>query len=147
VGEPCPPETPLSRQIEDYNQNDNGEADVKLFAIGGLALLLGACVGAPSGPGAGATFTGTVSGSDGGVIANATVTVTPTGGAALAGVQSGTDGTYTVSGIPKGDGSITVTNVPAVCDPSSTVTYTGAQNGGHRSLNFTISCSTSVTLP
>src|SRR5579863_150652 len=112
---------------------------MKLFAIAGLALVLGAC-GAPSGPGVGATFTGTVSNSQGGIISNATVTVTPTGGTALAGVQTGTDGTFTISGIPKGDGSIAVTNLPGVCEASATVPYTGAQNGGHRTENINVAC-------
>jgi hypothetical protein len=118
---------------------------MKLFAIGGLALLLGAC-GAPSGPGVGATFTGTVSNSAGGIISNATVTVTPTGGTALTGVQTGTDGTYTISGVPKGDGSITVSSLPGVCEASATLPYTGAQNGGHSTHNINVAC-TSTTLP
>ncbi|HZS62278.1 MAG TPA: carboxypeptidase-like regulatory domain-containing protein [Gemmatimonadaceae bacterium] len=119
---------------------------MRALLIAGLMLALGAC-GAPSGPGVGATFSGTVSNSAGGVISGATVTVAPTGEAALAGVQTGSDGTYTVSGIPKGDGSVTVTNVPSNCNPSSTVTYTGAQNGGHRTVNFVIGCNSATTLP
>ena len=118
---------------------------MKRLAVGGLILWLSAC-GAPSGPGIGATFSGTVSNSQGGVINNATVTVTPTGGSALPAAQTATDGTYTVSDIPIGDGSVTVSNLPGVCAPLATIQYTGAKNGGHRTINFTIAC-TATTLP
>jgi hypothetical protein len=86
-----------------------------------------------------------VSGSQGGVIPSATVTVTPTGATALAAVQTTTSGTYTVDNVPVGDGNLTVSNLPSNCAATVAVQYTGLKNGGSRVLNIVVGCST--TLP
>jgi carboxypeptidase family protein len=109
-------------------------------------VWLGACTGSPSGLHNGATFSGTLSSSQGGTIANATITVTPSGGSALAGVQTDGSGAYTVDGVPAGDGSITVSNVPSNCQAPSALPYSGAKNGGHSVHNLTAPCG-STTLP
>jgi hypothetical protein len=85
-------------------------------------------------------MTGTVTSSQGGAITGATVTVTPSGAAALPTVQTAGDGSYTVDAVPTGDGSVTVTTVPVNCQPSSTIQYTGLKNGGHHIANFVIGC-------
>jgi hypothetical protein len=111
------------------------------------ALSLGACT-TSSGPKDGATFSGTVSSSQGGAISGATVTVTPSGGAALAGVTTDANGDYTVDAIPAGDGTVAVSNVPSDCSAPTPLQYTGAKNGGARTVNLTVPCSSSsTTLP
>ena len=115
-----------------------------LWAVVGL-VWLSACATSPSGPANGATFSGTIQGSQGGAIANATVTVTPSAGSALPAVQTAADGTYTVDNVPAGDGTLTVSNAPTNCQSSTSLAYTGVKNGGKRTLNITVGCST--TLP
>jgi hypothetical protein len=112
-------------------------------------LTLAACSLVPTGPknDSGATFSGTVSSSQGGGIADATVTVTPSGGTALAGVETTSGGAYTVDSIPAGDGTVTVSNLPAACQTPTPVQYTGAKNGGSRTINIGVSCSASTELP
>src|ERR1700722_6619355 len=99
-------------------------------AAAGSVMWLGACVSSPTGAHNGATFTDTVQSSLGGTIANATVTVAPTGAAALPAVETTASGAFTVDGVPAGDGTITVSNVPSSCQASTVVSYTGAKNGG-----------------
>jgi hypothetical protein len=131
----------------------NGETNVNILrdtrivraAVVGLVFWLGACIGAPSGPGNGATMSGTVMGSQGGALANATVTVTPAAGTALPAVQTTASGAYTVDDVPSGDGTVTVSNVPANCEAPSAIAYTGIKNNGKRVLNITAPCQ--ITLP
>jgi hypothetical protein len=138
--------------IEQQRPN-NGEANVKTLrdaripcaAVVGLVLWLGACIASPAGLHNGATVSGTLTGSQGGAIVNATVTVTPAAGNALTAVQTDANGTYTVDNVPTGDGSIAVSNVPTTCQAPSTTPYSGLKNGGHRVLNITAPCGT--TLP
>jgi Carboxypeptidase regulatory-like domain len=117
-------------------------------AVVGLMSGLAAC-SLVTGPhsDAGATFSGTVSSSQGGGIASATVTVTPAGAAALGAVETNSSGGYTVDSIPAGSGTVTVSNLPAACESTAQVQYTGAKNGGSRTLNVTVSCSSSTELP
>ena len=123
-------------------------AGIVLAGVAGLVLGLGACSLVPTGPknNSGATFSGTVSSSVGGGISGATVTVTPTGGSALAGVQTTSSGAYTVDSVPAGDGSVAVSGLPSGCQAPAAVPYTGAKNGGSRTLNIVVPCS-STTLP
>jgi hypothetical protein len=126
------------------------DAGIVLAGVAGLVLWLGACSLAPTGAkGAkGATFSGTISNSQGGTaIANATVTVTPTGGTALPGVQTSSSGTYTVDAVPAGDGSVAVSSLPSTCQAPTPVTYTGAKNGGSRTLNIVVACDSTIQLP
>jgi hypothetical protein len=114
-------------------------------AVVGLVVWLGACI-TPSGPHkVGATMSGTVSGSQGGAVVGATITVTPSAASALAAIQTTAGGAFTVDNVPVGDGSVTVSNVPANCQPSTTLSYTGLKNGGTRDINIVVGCS--ITLP
>lgn len=125
------------------------DARILRAAVVGLVFWLGGCI-TPSGPhngsASGATFSGTVSSSQGGTIANVTVTVTPAGAAALAGVQTSASGSYTVDNVPAGDGTVTVSSLPTSCQAPTAIQYTGAKNGGSRTLNIVAPCS-STTLP
>jgi hypothetical protein len=125
------------------------DAGIVGTAVAGLVLGLAACSLVPTGPkngSSGATVSGTVSSSLGGGIASATVTVTPTGASSLAGVQTTSNGAYTVDSVPVGDGTVVVSNVPATCQPTTQAPYTGLKNGGSRTFNIVVACN-STTLP
>jgi hypothetical protein len=130
---------------EEANVKTLRDARIRRAAVVGLVLWLSACTASPSGPANGATVTGTIQGSQGGAVANATVTVTPAAASALPAVQTTTSGTYTLDNVPAGDGSITVSNVPTNCQAPPAISYAGLKNGGHRILNIIVGCGT--TLP
>ncbi len=92
---------------------------------------------------------GTVTRSPGGaVIAGATLTLTPTGGAALPPVLSAASGVYTVSNVPAGGGSIALTTLPAGCTNPGAQSYSGVLAGGTVSRNIVVTCAAApVTYP
>src|SRR5579862_3074170 len=92
-----------------------------------------ACVGT-------GTLTGTISSSLGGTLAGVTVTVTPQGHSALAGVITNSSGVYTVTLVPAGSGSISVSNVGSSCTAPAPTAYTGLTTGGTVTTNFTLTC-------
>jgi hypothetical protein len=91
---------------------------------------------------------GTVTSSLGGGLANVGVIVTPTGGAALGTVLTGAGGAFIVGGVPlaDGNGSVTLTNVPANCTaPANPTSYSGLGYGDTvMAPNITLTCATSA---
>jgi carboxypeptidase family protein len=86
------------------------------------------------------SVTGTVTRSDDGLpIQGATVTLTPTGGSALAGVQTNASGVYTRSNVPVGGGDIQLTTLPAGCSHSGTP-YSGVTSGNATTINIVATC-------
>jgi hypothetical protein len=89
------------------------------------------------------TVSGTITNSQGGTIAGATLTVTPTGGQALPSVISGTNGTYKVDSVwtPPATGAVAVTGLPAGCTAPAPQPYSGLAVGGTVTVNFRVVCS------
>ena len=96
----------------------------------------------------GGTISGTIATNPGGVgIANATVTVTPSGASALPAVTTSVTGTYAVSSIPigSGAGSIAVANLPTGCTPPAATPYRGLTASTPLPVNIAVACPTNVT--
>lgn len=97
--------------------------------------------------------TGAVSGTvtrstGGGVIAGATLTLTPTGGAAQTPVMSTATGAYTVSNVPVGNGTIALTTLPAGCTNPGVQSYSGVVAGGTVTKSIVVTCAAApVTYP
>jgi len=88
------------------------------------------------------TITGTVTSSLGGGIANASIVVTPTGGAAQAAVTTNATGVYSRNQVPVGTGagSVSVSGLPANCTAPAPGSYAGLTSGGTQTVNFTVTC-------
>lgn len=71
-----------------------------------------------------------------------TVTVTPTGGSALAGVNPNAGGVYTRTNVPvgSGSGSVALSTLPAGCSNPGAGSYSGLTSGGSATVNFTVAC-------
>ena len=95
-----------------------------------------------------ASVTGSIVNSAGGYISGATITVTPTGSAALPAVMSQVSGTFVVSGVTvgPGTGAISVSNVPATCTAPAPVGYSGLVQGGSISTIVTVTCTAPTAL-
>ena len=93
------------------------------------------------------TISGTISSSLGGGIANASVTVTPNGGSALAPATTGGTGGYSVSNVPvsNGTGTVALGNLPAGCTNPGATNYTGLTQGGTVTVNITVTCTAPPT--
>ncbi len=88
------------------------------------------------------SITGSITSSLGGGIPGALVTVTPTGGTALAAVQSSSAGAYTVSSVSVGDGTgaVAVSSLPPNCTTPSPTLYSGLTFRGGVTVNITVTC-------
>lgn len=75
-------------------------------------------------------------------IPNAKVTVTPTGGSAMAAATTSTAGSYTVTNVPVGGGggTVGVSSLPANCSTPASVSYAGMVSGGTVTTNVAVSC-------
>jgi hypothetical protein len=93
------------------------------------------------------TVSGTVTNSQGGTIAGATLTVTPTGGKAIGSVTSGPSGTYTVDSVwtPPATGTVAVSGLPSGCTTPAPQPYSGLTVGGTVTVNVAVTCSSSFT--
>jgi hypothetical protein len=87
------------------------------------------------------TISGTVSSSLGGGIPGVSVTVTPTGAAALPAATTAAAGTYSVTNVPTvpNAGNITLGNLPAGCTNPGPRPYTGLTTAG-LTVNITVTC-------
>jgi hypothetical protein len=93
--------------------------------------------------------TGSVSGtitraSDGSAIAGASLTLTPSGASALAAVSSSATGSYSISNVPAGNGSIAVGALPSGCTDPGAQSYTGVVAGGTVTKNIVVTCTPPV---
>jgi sugar lactone lactonase YvrE len=88
------------------------------------------------------SITGSITNSLGGGIPGASVTVTPTGGTALAAVVSSSAGAYTVSSVLVGDGAgaVAVSSLPSNCTTPSPTAYSGLTFRGSVTVNITVTC-------
>ena len=86
------------------------------------------------------TLTGTISSSLGGPLVGVTVTATPQGHAALTGVTTNGSGVYSVTNVPAGSGSISVSNVGGSCTAPAATAYASLTNGGTVTTNITVTC-------
>ncbi len=113
----------------------------RLLLIGGLCVGIWACN--VTGPATG-TVSGGVASSLGGGIGAATVVITPTGRLALPAVQTTAGGTYSVTSVPDGSGSVALSGLPANCTAPSPANYSGLTGGGSVTVNVTATCTAPV---
>jgi sugar lactone lactonase YvrE len=109
---------------------------------GGGAEVVNVPIACPSATG---TVSGTVINSLGVAVANAHVVVTPTGGSALPAVTTAADGSYSVSSVPVGSGSVAVSGVGPSCH-TAPIAYTKLTPHGYASANITAVCPESAAL-
>jgi hypothetical protein len=106
-------------------------------------LLLGvlACAPSPSsGPKAG-TLDGTIDSTKGSPIgAGVTVTATDSSTQMTYVGMTAADGTFKISAVPVGSGTIVLSTLPTGCGAPPPVSYTIVNNGGTKTLNFTVVC-------
>jgi len=86
------------------------------------------------------TVTGTVTRSTGGALSGVSITLTPTGAAALPVVTTNATGVYTVPSVPVGAGSITVSGLPTGCTNPGAQAYTGVTAGGSVTRSIEVTC-------
>jgi hypothetical protein len=72
--------------------------------------------------------------------AGVVVGVVPTGVAALPTVTSGSNGTFTVSSVPAGGGTLVLSTLPSGCTAPADLSYTGVTAGGTLTRNLTLNC-------
>ncbi len=89
------------------------------------------------------TVSGTITRASGGALSGVAVTLTPTGGAALASVTTDGTGAYTIAGVALGDGSIALGALPAGCTNPGAQSYSGVTSGGTVTKNVTVTCTVS----
>ena len=100
--------------------------------------------------GGGTGSTGTVAGrvtrvSDGSGIGFARVSVQPTGGAARPPVSTAIDGAYSVSAVPAGGGSVTVSDLPTGCTAPAAQAYSALAANGTVTVNIAVTCTVATT--
>lgn len=88
------------------------------------------------------TVSGTVTSSLGGPLADVEVTVDPDGDdAAPVETTTDADGKYSVTGLPVGAGSVSITDgLPDNCTAPSEATYEDLEDGGTETVDFTVTC-------
>ncbi len=87
------------------------------------------------------SISGTITSSLGGGLTGVSVTVTPTGAAALPASSTSASGAYTVASVPTvpADGTVTLGNLPAGCTNPGPIAYSGMTTGG-LTVNSTVTC-------
>jgi hypothetical protein len=101
------------------------------------------CITAPKGKGgsgSGGTIKGTVDSlSDAAAIPGVTVTATDSATGAAESATTASDGSFTITSVPKGHGTLTFTTLPTGCLTPSLQTY-AISNGGTLTYNTAINC-------
>jgi hypothetical protein len=89
---------------------------------------------------------GTVTSTQGGTIADAIVTITPTGGHPLPTVTTGPNGSYSDANVPApSSGTVTVSSLATGCTAPAPVAYSGLTVLGAVTANIVVSCQTTAT--
>ncbi len=86
------------------------------------------------------SIVGVITSSLGGGIAGAKVTVTPSGASALAAVTTGSNGAYSVSSVPAGQGTVSLSSLPQLCTAPNAKAYSGLASGKADTVNVTVTC-------
>jgi hypothetical protein len=101
------------------------------------------CITAPkgkSGAGAGGTIKGVVDSlGDNAPIPGATVTATDSATGVTYVATTASNGSFTISAVPKGDGTVTLSTLPSGCTVPSAQTYS-INNGGTLTYDITVDC-------
>ncbi|HEY9425724.1 MAG TPA: carboxypeptidase regulatory-like domain-containing protein, partial [Gemmatimonadaceae bacterium] len=111
--------------------------------LAGLFLVAAGCHDDDgTGPEPRGTVAGTVSSSLGGPIAGVKVTATPTSGTAPAEVTTGSDGKFSIAGVPVSDGkgAISLAELPTNCTDPGDLAYTGLANGQTVTRDIDVAC-------
>lgn len=114
----------------------------RLLSTLGMLVCLASCGGGSSdstGPSTG-TVVGTIRSSLGPGLSAVRVTVAPLSGAVLASVQSATDGSYAVTNVSAGDGTVSIDGIPEGCSAPTPSGYSGLTGGSRVTVNVTVSC-------
>ena len=121
-----------------------------MVLAGGAVSMGTSCITSPkdkgsTGAGAGGTINGTVdSTSDSAPIgAGVTVTATDSATAATFVATTASNGTYSITGVVKGSGTLVVSNLPSGCTVPATIDYS-INNGGTLTYNIGVTCSTEL---
>ncbi|HET7553624.1 MAG TPA: carboxypeptidase regulatory-like domain-containing protein [Gemmatimonadaceae bacterium] len=95
-----------------------------------------------TGPEPRGTVAGAITSSLGGSIAGVKVTVTPTSGSAPAQVTTGSDGKFSIAGVPVSDGkgTLALAELPSNCTDPGGIAYTGLASGGTVSMDIELDC-------
>jgi hypothetical protein len=106
-----------------------------------LTLALAACTDLPPGPPPTGSVSGTISGTNIGPLAGVTITATPQAGTAIIAdsTTASNNGAYSLTGLPIGGGLITLSGIPAACQPSAAVSYSVATNA-NTVVNIQLTC-------
>ena len=120
-----------------------------MVLAGGAVSMGTSCITAPKGKGStgsGGTINGTIdSTSDNAPIgAGITVTATDSATAATFVATTASNGTYSITDVVKGSGTLVVSTLPTGCTVPATINYS-VSNGGTLTYNIGVTCST--TLP
>jgi hypothetical protein len=115
-----------------------------MVLAGGAVSMGTSCITAPkkagTSGGAGGTINGTVDSlSDAAPIPGVTVSAIDSVSGATESATTASDGSFSISSVPKGNGTITFTTLPSGCQTPSLQTYS-INNGGTLTYNTVINC-------
>ena len=107
-----------------------------------LPIALAACTDIPPGPPPMGSLSGTITGTNLGPLSGVTVTATWPGQAAVIAdsTTTGNHGGYAMAGVPTGGGSITLSGIPAACQPAAAASFSVSASAT-TIVNIQLSCS------
>jgi hypothetical protein len=123
-----------------------------MVLAGGAVSMGTSCITAPkgkgsTGAGAGGTINGTVDslGDNAPIGAGVTATATDSATGATFTATTASNGTFSITGVVKGSGSVLLSNLPSGCTVPAAQTYSSLNNGG--TLTYTIIVDCPIQLP
>lgn len=118
-----------------------------MVLAGGAVSMGTSCITAPkgkgtAGAGAGGTINGTVDslGDNAPIGSGVTVTATDSATGSTFTGTTASNGTFSITGVPKGGGTLTLSTLPAGCTIPTATVYTGEANGGTLTYNIIVDC-------